>query len=130
MTRRQPSGRQKHNLEIKKQHIAREFDLSGSHLVAVSAEENYNIDLLVSTIVSALPNDKKASLVREAKQENVSDEVIAASETGILDYLAEKLGDAIYHAKEFLIDFAAATASRYGSEISKKVINWLTKKRW
>ena len=128
--RRQPSGRQAHNLEAKKQHVAKEFDLASTQLVAVSAEENYNLNLLVSTIVAVLPNDKKASLVREAKEENVSDEAIAASETGILDYLAEKIGAGIYHAKEFLIEFVATAANRYGSEISKIVIDWLSKKRW
>lgn len=128
--RHQPGGRQKGNLEEKKQHIAREFGLQHSHVVAVSAEENYNIDLLVSTIVSALPNDKKASLVREAKEENVTDEAIAESEMGILDYLASKIGEVIYHAGEFLSDFAAEAARRYGAKISKIVISWLAKKRW
>ena len=128
--RRQPSGQQKHNLEVKKQHIAREFDLAGTQLVAVSAEENYNLDLLVSTIVAVLPNDKKASLVREAKEENVSDETIAASETGILDYLAEKIDAGFDYAKEFLTDFVVETAVRYGSRISRIVVDWIAKKQW
>ncbi|MBL7252019.1 GTPase family protein [Alloalcanivorax marinus] len=130
VSRRQPSGQQKHNLEVKKQHIAREFDLAGTQLVAVSAEENYNLDLLVSTIVAVLPNDKKASLVREAKEENVSDETIAASETGILDYLAEKIGAGLFHVREFLNDFVVDTAARYGSRISKVVVAWIAGKRW
>ena len=99
-----------------------------AHLVAVSAMKNYNIDLLISTMVSALPNDKKASLVREARRENISDEVMAISETGILDHLAEKVGDSIYHAREFLIGFVAAAANRYNSRISKIIVSWLSEK--
>jgi uncharacterized protein len=127
--RRQPGARQKANLEEKRQHITREFDLQGNHVVAVSAEEGYNMDLLISAIVSALPNDKKASLVREAKEENVTIEAIAESEIGILDYLFQQLKTLRFHAKEFLIEFATEAAKRYGSHVSKLIIAWLAKKR-
>lgn len=123
-----PSGQQKHNQEVKRWQIKQEFDVRVAHLVAVSAMKNYNIDLLISTMVLALPNHKKASLVREARRENISDEVMAISETGILDHLAEKVGDSIYHAREFLIGFVAAAANRYNSRISKIIVSWLSEK--
>ena len=126
--RGEPGDRQKQNLEVKKQQVLKGFDLTENHIVPVSAHENYNIAYLVSTIISALPNDKKSSFAREAKDENVTEEAKIEAEKGIFDYLAEMIGEGVKYAKEYLLDAVTETATRYGSKISKAVSSWLSKK--
>ena len=71
------------------------FDIDMKNIIAVSANNIYNIQELVSKIVEVLPNAKKSSFAREAKDENVEDETYAKAEKGTWDAIKEKFGDVV-----------------------------------
>ena len=128
-----PSSKQLHNITLKEHEISKEFDIPVSSVVAVSAHEHYNLDVLVARIVEVLPNEKKVSFTREAREENVTQETIEVAESGLLDHIAEMLGDAVYYIRYELGDLVKSTIKEHAPKVVAAAMvaagKWL-KKRW
>lgn len=126
-----PSVRQMDNLAIKKHEVAREFGVQADSVVAVSSHEQYNLDALVTQVVNVLPNEKKVSFAREAKAENVTQEAFDTAENGLLDYIAEKCGDALYYVRYELNEMLQATIREYAPKVvegaARVVKSWFRK---
>lgn len=86
----QPSLKQLENIRKKAELVAKAFDINTKEDVcAVSANESFGLVALVEHIVNVLPNEKKYAFVREAKEENVSQESEKNAEKGIWDAIKE-----------------------------------------
>jgi small GTP-binding protein len=69
---KQPGEKQRHNIEEKRQHVAKLFGLRATQVLAVSAEEKYGLVDLVDEIVFSLPDDQKANIATKVKPELLS----------------------------------------------------------
>ncbi|HBP6668259.1 MULTISPECIES: GTPase family protein [Pseudomonas] len=119
-----PSEKQISNIAIKERDVSRRFDISAKNIISVAVgEENpnekYNVIELVDLIVEVLPNEKKFSFAREAKEDNVSNESRQKAERGVWDSIKDFAGDAWDTVKDQVVDkliesapkiFAAAAA--------------------
>lgn len=64
-----PSPRQLENMDKKIADVANFFDVAVSSIIAVSANEKYNLTRLVDEIVYALPKDRKITFFKEVSEE-------------------------------------------------------------
>lgn len=114
------------NISKKANEISREFDISVRKIVeiAVSTKKNksYNLTKLVELIVEVLPNEKKFSLTREAKEENVTDAARIVAERGIWDSVKDFAGDAWDSVKEKAVELIIEKAPT----IIKSIKNWFS----
>lgn len=69
---RQPGARQAKNIQEKRLSVAAFFDLPLEQVIPVSANEKFGLINLVDSIVHALPDEKKITVLREVKAENRS----------------------------------------------------------
>lgn len=71
---RQPGPKQRINIKAKVDDVKRIFKVSRKVpvVVPVSADELYNLDKLVETIVGKLPDEKKVGFAREVRDEHLS----------------------------------------------------------
>jgi len=104
-----PSEKQVANLAIKERDVSRRFDISAKNIisVAIGAEnpnEKYNVVELVDLIVEVLPNEKKFSFAREAKEDNVSSESRQKAERGVWDSIKDFAGDTWDTVKDKVVD--------------------------
>ena len=114
---------QKNNLAKKINDISNVFDISTNKIIEVSANHKYNLVALVSKIIEVLPNEKKSSFAREAKDENVSQETYEKAEKGTWDAIKEKFDDVWDSVKDTVADVIIATAPKLiekGFELIKK----------
>lgn len=81
---RSPGVKQAKNIEEKRRNVAVYFDLPLEHIIPVSAHERYGLINLVDSIVHALPDEKKVTLLREVKKENRSEEAKKEAEEGFV----------------------------------------------
>jgi len=123
-----PGKNQQANLNEKVIEVSRIFEISTDRIVVVSATDNYNLSKLVSTMVKVLPNEKKYSFTREAKEENVSEEARVEAEEGIFDYIKEKAGEAWDFIKDDVLEVAKDVVTEYAPKIAKAAIKWF--KKW
>ena len=96
-----PSNKQLENIHNKVNAVANAFSVDSKRIFPVSAYEKFGLVGLVDLIVEVLPNEKKFSFVREAKEENVSKKSKRKAEKGFWTSLWESVGDAASKAKEF-----------------------------
>ncbi|MBP6718446.1 MAG: 50S ribosome-binding GTPase [Rhodoferax sp.] len=119
-----PGEEQVANLNKKVNDISARFDVSTNKVVAVSANDSWNLVELVNKIVEILPNDKKYSFTREAREENVSEEAAKTAEIGIFEAIKEKAGDAWDFVKYEIADIVLEKVKEYAPIIAKKAISW------
>ena len=81
--------KQKLNLIEKQNDISDKFDISTNKICYVSSKHTYQLVELIDMIVEVLPNEKKYSFVREAKDENVSNEAKEKAEKGVWEEVKE-----------------------------------------
>lgn len=98
---------QKKNLEIKIRDISKRFRINSKNIISVSSFGAINLVELVNRIVEVLPNQKKFSIVREAKRENVSEEASKNAEKGIFDHIKEVVGAVVEVIAEAVIKVIA-----------------------
>lgn len=113
------------NLQIKADDIKDLFKVDTEAIMAISANNNYGIQELVSKIVEVLPNRKKSSFAREAEKENVTQETYVKAEKGIFDAIKETFGYAWDSVKDTVVDEIIENAPR----LIEKGLGWL-KKKW
>ena len=94
-------------MEIKIRDISKRFKIDSQDIVPASASGAINLVELVNRIVEVLPNQKKFSIVREAKHENVSEEASKNAEKGIIDHIKEVVGAVVEVIAEAVIKVIA-----------------------
>lgn len=109
-----PGGTQVGNIAIKELDVSKKFGVIATNIVSVATnnkkQKSYNIEKLVELVVNILPNEKKYSFTREAKDEFVSEQTIIAAEKGIVDIVKEMAGAAYDYIKDDLIKIVQAAA--------------------
>lgn len=122
-TLNRPGEKQQVNVNQKLIEVSKAFDVSTNHITAVSVEMGYNLVTLMDAIVEALPNEKKFSVAREAKEEVKNEEIILKAEKGIWDSIKETAGDAWDSVKDFVQDTMIETAKEYSGKAVELVTN-------
>lgn len=123
-----PGSEQEKNIQLKINDISDKFDISTNKIIPISANDSYNLKKLVSKVIEVLPNEKKYSFSREAKEENVTEESREKAEKGIFDHIKEKIGEAWDYVKDDVIDYLAEKAIEHIPKIAEKAVDWF--KSW
>lgn len=118
-----PGEAQQANLQIKVNDVSSRFNVATNKIVTISAGQTYNLVELVNKVVEVLPNEKKYSFTREAKEENVSEEAAKNAEKGIFDHIKNIIGDAWDYVKDDVFDTAKDIVVEYAPKIAKKAID-------
>ena len=121
-----PGKKQEESLLRKINDISSRFETSTKYIIPVSSNDNYNLVELVNKIVEVLPNEKKSSFVREAKEENISVEAVKNSEKGIWDSISETFGDVIDNVKEVATELIIASAPKVVKTVANVVKNFFS----
>ncbi|MFM4731880.1 GTPase family protein [Aeromonas salmonicida] len=122
-----PDGTQKGNIALKELDVSKRFEVCASNVISVAVSKkgkSYNLKELVELVVKALPNEKKFSFTREAKQENVSEEARKEAEKGIWDSVKEFADEAWDSVKDKVVDIIIASAPKIISSIGKWFKSW------
>lgn len=122
-----PGGTQRGNIAIKENDVSRRFGVSANQIISIAVSKkgkSYNLKELVDLVVEALPNEKKFSFTREAKQENVSEEARKGAEKGIWDSVKEFAGEAWDSVKDKVVDVIIASAPKIISSVGKWLKSW------
>ena len=122
-----PGGTQIGNIAIKENDVSRRFGVSANQIISIAVSKkgkSYNLKELVDLVVEALPNEKKYSFTREAKQENVSEEARKGAEKGIWDSVKEFAGEAWDSVKDKVVDAIIVSAPKIISSVGKWIKSW------
>lgn len=122
-----PGDSQLGNIAIKENDVSKRFSVSTKNIISIAVSKkgkSYNLKSLVDLIVEVLPNEKKYSFTREAKEENVSDEARENAERGIWDSVKEMAGDAWDTVKHKVVDVLIASAPKIISGALKWIKSW------
>ncbi|MCO8252141.1 GTPase family protein [Comamonas thiooxydans] len=122
-----PGGTQIGNIAVKENDVSRRFDVSASQIISIAVSKkgkSYNLKDLVDLVVEALPNEKKFSFTREAKQENVSEEARKGAEKGIWDSVKEFAGEAWDSVKDKVVDVIITSAPKIISSVGRWLKSW------
>lgn len=117
-----PGKTQNGNIAIKENDVSRRFGVSANQIISIAVSKkgkSYNLKAVVDLVVEALPNEKKYSFTREAKQENVSEEARKGAEKGIWDSVKEFAGEAWDSVKDKVVDIIFASAPKIISSAGK-----------
>ncbi|MDC7698320.1 GTPase family protein [Vogesella indigofera] len=90
------------NVTAKVEQVRRLFKLPESQVCAIAAEEGYGLAELVEKIVAILPNEKKWSFTREAKQENVSQQAWQSSSQGLWESITSAVKTVIKDSWDYV----------------------------
>jgi small GTP-binding protein len=122
--KKEPGDNQKNNISLKELDISRQFKVSADKIISISAEESYNLTRLVDLVVEVLPNEKKYSFTREAKEEIVSEKTRVMAEKGIWDSIKELAGSAWEKVKDPVTTILVETGTKIVSNLIKKFKFW------
>jgi len=92
---RRPGVTQAKNIETKRRSVSGFFDLPLEKVIPVSAQERYGLVELVDAIVHSLPNEKKATVLKEVKEDNRSPAAKKEAEEGFFNTLINIVVDVI-----------------------------------
>lgn len=96
----EPGPNQLLNIDRKRQDVAGFFGVPVSKVIAVSAEENYNLINLVDEIIFALPFEKQITAIDSIKQEYVSDDAV----NDVKHHYEETFGDKVNETMFEVVD--------------------------
>lgn len=122
-----PGGTQCGNIAIKENDVSRRFEVPASRVISIAVSKKgrfYNLKDLVELVVAALPNEKKFSITREAKQEVVSEEARKSAEKGIWDSVKDFAGDAWESIRDTAFNVIVASAPKIISSIGSWLRSW------
>ncbi|QDX22493.1 GTP-binding protein [Pandoraea pnomenusa] len=127
-----PGGSQTNNITAKEHDVSKRFDVSTKNIISIAVEaiderltgKSYNLQNLVDLVVEVLPNEKKFSFTREAKEENVSTEARKAAEKGIWDSVKDFAGEAWDTVKDKVVDALIASAPKIISAAKEWIKSW------
>lgn len=120
----QPGPTQKTNIVVKEHDVSKRFEISTGNIISISSEEKYNLKELVELVVEVLPNEKKYSFTREAKEENVSEKARVSAEKGTWDSIKEWAGERWEEIKEPVKEIIVETATKLVKNLFKKFKFW------
>lgn len=127
-----PGGSQQGNIAKKENDVSKRFDVSTKNIISIAVQvkdekltgKSYNLETLVDRVVEALPNEKKYSFTREAKEENVSQQARESAEKGIWDSVKEMAGEAWDTVKDKVVDVLIASAPKIISTVGRWIKSW------
>ncbi len=122
-----PGGSQLGNIAIKENDVSKRFGVSTKNIISIAVSKkgkSHNLKSLVDLVVEVLPNEKKYSFTREAKEENVSKVAREWAERGIWDSVKEMAGEAWDTVKDKVVDVIIASAPKIISTIGKWLKSW------
>lgn len=128
----QPGRSQEGNIAKKENDVSRRFDVSTKNIISIAVQvkdkkltgKSYNLKTLVDRVVEALPNEKKYSFTREAKEENVSQQARESAEKGIWDSVKEMAGEAWDTVKDKVVHVMIASAPKIIGKVSQWIKGW------
>ena len=123
-----PGPNQEKNIALKANDISSRFNISTNKIIAISSSDGYNLVELVNRVVEVLPNEKKYSFTREAKEENVSEEAARNAEKGVFDHIKEYAGKAWDAVKDVVVPVIVESATKVVKHAAKVVVSWF--KSW
>ncbi len=130
----QPGKTQISNILRKENDISKRFDISTKNIISVAISKkgrSYNLKYLVEIIVDTLPNEKKYSLTREIKEENVSIQARTNAEIGIWDAIKDFAGEALDTVKDKAKDLIIETIPELTSKVKDVILSSMGKLfRW
>jgi len=97
-----PSVQQAYNIDRKVNDVARIFECPPGKVIAVSANKNYNLDILVDSFIFELPREQKLTVGRNVNPENISKKTTGILEKSWFDTVA----DVFSSVGEFLTETA------------------------
>lgn len=121
-----PGKKQEDSIIRKINDISSRFNTPTNKIIPISSNDKYNLVELVNKVVEVLPNEKKSSFVREAKEENISEEAVKNSEKGLWDSITETFGEVIDSVKDVVIDVIVATAPKVFKTVVNAVKNFFS----
>lgn len=121
-----PGKKQEDSIIRKINDISSRFNTPTNKIIPISSNDKYNLVELVNKVVEVLPNEKKSSFVREAKEENISEEAVKNSEKGLWDSITETFGEVIDSVKDVVIDVIVATAPKVVKTVLNAVKNFFS----
>jgi len=92
---RQPGPKQSKNISDKCRAVASYFSLPLHNIIPVSANERYGLIELVDSIIHALPDEKKITVLREVREENRSLRSKKEAEDGFVKRVIDIAVDAL-----------------------------------
>lgn len=122
-----PGGTQLSNIALKENDVSRRFGISTGHIISVAISRkgrSYNLKELVERVVQELPNEKKYSFTREAKEENVSEEARKSAEKGLWESVKEIAGEAWEAVKEQSMNIIIASAPKVVASVVRWFKSW------
>lgn len=122
-----PGITQKGNIAIKENDVSKRFEVSTKQIISIAVSKKgkaYNLRELVDLVVEVLPNEKKFSFTREAKQENVSEDARERAEKGLWNSIKEFAGEALDLVKDKVVDMLIASAPKVISSLLKSIKDW------
>ncbi|MEH2316997.1 GTPase family protein [Nostoc sp.] len=90
-----PGQQQQNNIDAKIKLVAEKFEVDSKNVIPVSSTDKYNLRTLVETIIYAVPNEKKVTVLNAVKDENRSDKSKEEAKRGFFEWLGEELGEFI-----------------------------------
>ena len=121
-----PGKKQEDSIIRKINDISSRFNTPTNKIIPISSNDKYNLVELVNKVVEVLPNEKKSSFVREAKEENISEEAVKNSEKGLWDSITETFGEIIDSVKDVVVDVIVATAPKVVKTVLNAVKNFFS----
>lgn len=121
-----PGKKQEDSIIRKINDISSRFNTPTNKIIPISSNDKYNLVELVNKVVEVLPNEKKSSFVREAKEENISEEAVKNSEKGLWDSITETFGEIIDSVKDVVVDVIVATAPKVVKTVVNAVKNFFS----
>jgi small GTP-binding protein len=112
----EPGTKQFQNIDKKKEDVANFFNTSKRNVIAISANEKYNLPELVDAIVFALPKDKKFTVAKEIPEEFISEEAKEDAEGSLMDTVLEII--------ETVVDKAVDVAVVFVEKVWEKMKPW------
>lgn len=122
-----PGGVQTENILRKEHDVSSRFEISTKNIVSIAVSKkgkSYNLQSLVDRVVEALPNEKKYSFTREAKQENVSEKARITAEKGIWDSIKKVAGNAWDSIKDKAAGIIIESAPKIISSVGRFIKGW------
>jgi small GTP-binding protein len=105
---------QKKNLDRKIKDVSSVFKVDEKYITYTSTIKGTPyLKSLVSKIIEVLPNEKKFSFAREAKEENLTKETARKAEESVWEYIKNKAGDAWDSIKDSVAEVAIDGIKKY-----------------
>ncbi|MHC6203494.1 GTPase family protein [Breznakiellaceae bacterium SP9] len=119
-----PGVNQFSNIDKKADAVSRAFECPKSWVIPVSANEKYNLDVLVDTFIYALPKEKVFTVGRQVKKGLISEgtrEKIESSWFETVKEVFEGVGEVLHTGKE-VVKTVGETVWKAGKSIIKHTI--------